>query len=288
MLGTLLEDIESGMPLADVSRRFALKMAPTQYQRPQVAPSAGNLEEAERVVEKLGIAESLKRRYARVEELQALWVPAPPKPAGGGVFAHIKPKGTVSLQGLVNHALTPITWDKFSRTVLPEATSIEALVPGHGSFIGLLTAEDKDAPPILQWDREDRRNPVSGYLYNYGSHAHRWGLVGGEYRKVTAVTLQPSMWNPGFEHHGNAAIFILDGAMDANLAGNSLGLFPEILRSELHGIRASIEAYSKSKSPSGASEGSACGISFANGNPISVRVTTPSGVVSHYRIDRWD
>lgn len=35
-------------------------MNPLQYQRPQAAPSAGNVAQAERIVEKLGIANSLE------------------------------------------------------------------------------------------------------------------------------------------------------------------------------------------------------------------------------------
>lgn len=41
MIGTLLDDIAAGLPFADVSRKFAEKMHPLQYQRPQAAPAAG-------------------------------------------------------------------------------------------------------------------------------------------------------------------------------------------------------------------------------------------------------
>lgn len=53
MIGTLLDDIASGMSFDSVSRRFAEKMHPLQYQRPQAAPSAGNIAQAEKIVEKL-------------------------------------------------------------------------------------------------------------------------------------------------------------------------------------------------------------------------------------------
>ena len=50
MIGTLLEDLAAGMPFDDVSRRFAEKMHPLLYQRPQAAPSAGNIAQAEKIV----------------------------------------------------------------------------------------------------------------------------------------------------------------------------------------------------------------------------------------------
>jgi hypothetical protein len=54
-----------------------------------------------------------------------------------------------------------MTWEKFARTMLPEALSIEAQVPaGPERFMALVTAANADAPPILQWDAEERRNPT--------------------------------------------------------------------------------------------------------------------------------
>ena len=43
MIGTLLEDLASGLDSAAIKRRFDDKMAPSQYGRAQVAPSAGNI-----------------------------------------------------------------------------------------------------------------------------------------------------------------------------------------------------------------------------------------------------
>ncbi|MVW69971.1 hypothetical protein [Bordetella sp. 15P40C-2] len=73
MLGTLLQDIAHGIPLDAVASRFAQRMHPLRYQRPQCAPTEGNIAQAEKLVEKLGIARSLKRRYARLEEIRTLW-----------------------------------------------------------------------------------------------------------------------------------------------------------------------------------------------------------------------
>ena len=70
-----------------------------------------------------------------------------------------------------------------------------------------------------------------------------------------------------------------------------MGLFPEILKSELHGVRSVIEAYSKSAKLAGRESASACGIMMASGAPLNrgaaIRVTSGS-VVSQFQIDRWD
>ena len=59
MIGTLLDDIISGMDFDDISSRFAAKMHPLQYQRPQAPPSAGNIAQAEKLIEEMKAAGSL-------------------------------------------------------------------------------------------------------------------------------------------------------------------------------------------------------------------------------------
>lgn len=288
MIGTLLEDLAAGLPVADIAAKFKAKMHPLQYQRPQAAPAAGNIAQAEKVVAQLGIAASLKRRFARLEDVAvACWRPVvrAQQPVDGGVFAHLQPKGasptTLDLPSVT------MTWEKFARTVLPEAESIELLAPSHGSYGALVTAVDPNAPPLLQWDREDQRNPVSWYVYHGGSLASAWNVTPG-YVKVTAVTLQPSMWHRALDHQGAAVFFLLDGARDLR-GGGSLALFPECLRSELHGIRSTIEAFSRAGRLEGRDEASACGLKLEKGQAwnVTVRVTNKAGRAV-FKLDRWD
>jgi len=173
MIGTLLEDLAAGMSFEDVSRRFADKMQPSRYQRAQVAPAAGAIEAAERLIASLGVAASLPRRYARLDEIDTLWKPTKlrSKSADGTVFGHLMPKGSAPNAGPMVVPPKPITWEKFRDTVLPTALSIEAQVPSESDrFMALVTAADDSAPPILQWDSVDARNQVSWY-YDTGIDA---------------------------------------------------------------------------------------------------------------------
>jgi hypothetical protein len=79
-----------------------------------------------KIVEQMGIANALRRRFARLDEIKAIWRPAAvdAAPAGAGVFAHLTPKGhgprtTLELPAII------MTWDKFHRTILPEAEAME-------------------------------------------------------------------------------------------------------------------------------------------------------------------
>lgn len=290
VVGTLLEDLAAGLDWDDVRRRFAAKMHPLQYQRPQAAPTAGNLAAAEKLVADLGVAASLRRRFARLDEVDAVWRPAPaPERPAAGVFGHLTPKGGGPAPSAAAVPVGPMTWEKFARTVLPSARSVAFHVPPSGSFTGILTAEDPDAPPVLQWDRPDRRNPFSSYVYVPWSPASRWGLRGGEWSPVAAVTLFPPHWyGQSYPHHAEGVVLVLPGAKDPDVRGNAL--FPETLRADLRPARAAVEAYAASARLGGAAEASACGYSLAKGGTWSarVRVVADTGLTAEYTLDRWD
>lgn len=262
MVGTLLDDIEAGYDFDAISRKFAEKMNPLQYQRPQAAPSSGNVAQAERIVEKLGIENSLRRRFARVEELERLWAPRSAADGKrGGVFSGVETKsGAVRRVYGVDAPATTMTFEKFKRAVLPEAQKIEFLVTGaKENFSAIITAEDMSAPPILWWDNEDRRIPFSWYVYTDGSYPGKWCLGSG-WAEVTGVVLQPNMWREGFDYKGVSVFFILSGAKDSRYKDSGNALFPEMLKADLREIRSTIEAYSKKSVLGGYDEASACGL----------------------------
>ncbi|MBK7828093.1 hypothetical protein [Nannocystis sp.] len=189
MIGTLLEDLANGLDSAAIKRRFDEKMAPSQYMRAQVAPTAGNIAQAEKVIAALKATGALDRRYARLADLTCfLWRPRPAQAnvQPGSVFGHLTPKAK-SPSGKLALPQQTLTWEKFVRTVLPEAIAIEAQVPAVSDrFMALVTAASADAPPILQWDAEGQRNPLSWY-YHAGIDAEikrRVEGAGGQYEGV--------------------------------------------------------------------------------------------------------
>lgn len=290
MIGTLLDDLKEDLPFAEVSRRFAAKMNPLQYQRPQAAPARGNIAQAEKVIEQLGAAGSLKRRYARVEEIQAIWKPRPvEQPASNGVFGHLKPKDDATPEhATIELPEVKMTWDKFLKTVLPNAWAIKYYVPhSRQNYGALVTAVDMDAPPLFQWDTPAHRNPFSWYVYHSGSTPASWRLTWG-WCPVTAICYQPSMWQDGFAQHGKSVFFILAGAKDENYKSCSNGLFPELLKSDYHSIRATIEAYSQSARLEGFEEATACGLRLQAGQAWDASFLVTGPVTAQYTLDRWD
>lgn len=291
MIGSLLEDIAAGMEFSQVSKRFADKMHPLHYQRPQAAPTAGNIAQAEKVFEQLGLAPALHRRIARFEEVPKVWEPSvqPARGAGSGLFGHLVPKVQMTVRaGSMAMPIVTMTLQKFVQTVAPDAEQLEVMLPvAHKApFIVITTAVHAEVPPIFQWD-----HPFAWYVWHEGAAPDQYGLSAG-WTEVAGVTRLPARWNDDgqrFKHQGDGLILLLKGARETRQAG--AGLFPSLLRSELHGVRATIEAHSRGAQMGGMAEGTAIGYDLRNGQgsgyPVTLRATV-GGRIHTYKIDRWD
>lgn len=289
VIAPLLEDIAAGKSFATIKRNFDAILEPLRYQRPQAAPTVGNIKAAEALFDKMGLAPSLERRFAHPDEVlhYALWRDSgEAEMVGGGVFAHLRPKAIRAVPP-VNIPVITVTWEKFARTVLPSAEQIDLSVPPRGCFLALTTAVHADAPPILKWDRDDERNPVAWYVYPGGSPAIQWGLT-ASWAKVTGIVGLPTLWGSRpVPFIGDGVILLLDGAKDTHTnVGNAL--FPECLKDDLHGVRSTIEAYSRG-AKLGRDGDAAAGYDVRKGAAINIVVRVQAaGQWTNYRIDRWD
>lgn len=297
LTGTLLEDVRAGLSVDTIKAKYEKKVAPTVYMRPTAAPSGGLIDEAEKAIAKMGLETALQRRYARLDEVEAVWVPRARQERAEvknpGLFEALRKREVHPLFAGGQNDAVRYTWEKFQKEILPEADLIEILVPTHGSFFGMLSATDPAAYPILWWDRPEARNPVNYYVLVRGDYAVNWGLKGGSYVKVNAIALDPSTWK-GMGTRDNTpkhVFMVLEGAKPSK-AAESLCLFPEDLTSSLHGYRKVIEAFNNTKQPTGAGQASACGYVTPTGRNgewpnCNLRVTNKAGTCYYVRLDRW-
>jgi hypothetical protein len=277
MLSTLFDDIIAGLPFEEIKRKWDAKMHPLKYRRPVAPPSDGQIESANKLMEKLNAAGALDRRYARLDEVQVLWQPKDAVPAAPGrPFDKLKSKLIVKP---VQLPAKRIEWREFLSILLGEA-KLEVRLRGIMPFYGLVTAVNADSPPMLQWDAEPARNPVSWYHYAYGSSSEQWGLADG-WHEVSAVMLQPHLWQrpDQFRHMGEGVFFAITGAKDANTSCGG-GYFPETLRAEFHGIRSVIEAHSRASTFAGREEGNANGVALSKNNALAFRINGAEYIVS--------
>lgn len=292
VMGSLLEDLLGGMAFDMAAKRFADKMRPDRYQRPVAPPSDGAILRAEKIFETMGLAPALRRRFAKPEDITVLaWKPPAsvltPTERKAGIFDHLRKPEPKADDGRVA-PITTMTWVKFVDKILPDARELFALIPAYGPFAAFVTAADPSAPPILQWDSPERRNQVSFYTYLFPTPHRQWGLPSEAWSPVWGISNHPAHWAGGHEHQGKVAFLLLPDARDSGEGG--LALFPENIRSELHEVRAVIEAHSKRSKLEPVDGPVAAGLMLSNRQgkkDIVLRVRSALGTAD-YRIDRWD
>jgi hypothetical protein len=283
------------LTLDDVKRRFAAKMNVTQYQRPQAAPSVGTVIAAEKLVEKLGIQSALYRRMALVDEIDAIWRPAPiaPQQRATGIFADLatkQPKPVVS--EVVNRIEQRMTWAKFARTLLPTATRIE-ISPNLQEHVGAFTtAVYPDSEPIFQWDSKEAPNKIGLYCWVYTRSPERISVPANTWVDLVAIAHSPWVADGGLSKypHLNQSLWLFPkGARETDTP--SMGLFPKFLRSELHPVRAVIEQFNRQNTLPLVDHEHAAGIlrsaTGSSCNPLVLKVHTGT-TVTQVVVDRWD
>lgn len=289
VIGPMIEGIAAGKSFAVVKAEFEKMIAPKNYMRPKAAPTAVNIARAEQLFDRLGLARSLERRFARLEDLQTIWRPTvsePAAPSRTGTFGHLKPKQPAPVSRMRLPSQT-MTWDKFRRQVMPEAEKISMTVSANGNYVALTAPTYADAQPLFKWS-----NGVAWYLYleQEQRRASSWNLAAHSRVEVTAITPLPTMWDAdkSMPFIGEGDVLILKDCRDTNNGG--LGVFPECLREDLYEVRATIEAHSKSANLTGRLMASACGYDVRKTNG-SINITlhvSVDGVWNDYTIDRWD
>ena len=155
MLGTLLNDIVTGYNFDAIKSRFENNMSAENYRRAQSAPTQRAVESAEKTIEKLGLADSLRRRYATLDELpenEFIWKSKEEKKeVKTGIFSGVQTKAVLSNEG---HSVIPqvtMTWDKFRKTILPTVDKLEVKVEGTNHLMGMVTASVPDSENIMNW-----------------------------------------------------------------------------------------------------------------------------------------
>ena len=290
-LGALMDDIISGRGLAATTRAHDERMHPLKYQRPQAPPSAGNVVQAEKIFEKLGLAAALRRKPMAFDEVKLFWRPRTslPRQPNGGVFGHLKTKDgppPATPNTVLSTGVTVMTWAKFERDVLPRALKLHLKTPPQGSYCCFTTATDPAAPPIMKWDSPEHRNPGDWFTYNPSSPPSLWGLPTLAFVEVLGLAYPPSSWTSNHESKPLRVQAILQGARIERCP--SLAIFPQSVKSELHEVRATIEAASKAGRLDPEPRQHASGYLLGGkGEATDLCVTTDVGLV-YYRIDRLE
>lgn len=246
VLLVLLDMVHEGMADDVIQAAWRPMIASDNYLRPKEAPQERLIKEAESLIAELGLEPSLDRRAARIDELlpHATWEPVK-NTEKSGVFGHLRTKEDDSADSensrtreLLRTTPKPVTWREFVGDILPTAQSVQLVTRGMVSgYGGINTAVNDDAPPIIKWDKMEKRNPFTHYVTNQLMRVTDTPLT-----DVLGVIPLPNMWSGDSTYIG--AFLPLKDTNKPDVGG--IALFPRMLIPELHQIRSVMESYSNS------------------------------------------
>lgn len=249
VMGMVMDGLIEGLSTSLLLNRLKTFTDSLNHMRPTRDARGNDVTAANEYFVENGLIPSLDRRYATLEDIKSehlLWRPTETEDkTDGSPFDHLLkgPEKKTKERKIEGKLRIPLSEFK---ALLPEFTSLEITRNNTLGFGSLVTAVYPEAKPIVVWDNDENRNPVSWFVFR-ARHArdtiHECG-------SVKAITQLPSQWS-GFEKY-DGLVFILDkpSAVKSYLNGEymtSHGLYPEILNKGLYPHRVVMENYSKEK-----------------------------------------
>ena len=270
-VGTVLSDVRDNKSFEDIQESWNNLTDPLHYMRPTAAPSAGNIAVAERLFESLGLTqEDMRRAYltpASIPDAVYMFRDRRPKPLPTpkeGIFGHIVPKNATEKQPEPNGTdeisnpdpPTTMSFSTFAKKIVPNAKKVEYKLPNEISLYFFITGLP-GTKRLMQW--HDTTNRVSWYTHTGPMYVKNFGLGAG-WTPVPYIVPFPHLWDApaattfplsedpaAFKYyhskHGFRYLIGLEGIKEAR--SSELCLFPTLLRSDFHGVRSTIERYSK-------------------------------------------
>lgn len=301
LLGSYLEMLKENKDISIIVNFMNRELATDKHKRPTAPPTDQLVETADEYMTKNNLQLSLERRHAGVHEIPFYWKPADTEDQSKrtGIFANVKTRQDIKAEEdavVKQSSVMPgvkMSWVVFKRDVLSTLTEMMLDVQYQVyPFMGLTTACHPESTPILVWDKPEERNQLSLYTYNELLPPRLMGLEHGKQSAVVGIAVLPHLMgttpDEKLNRFGKGDVVIINGCRDArDLVG--MGLFPDILRSDLLPFRKVLEAYSNNNfMPEGERNAQGLCITEALTVPITFVTTSKAGVKRRYQIDRFE
>lgn len=156
-IGTLLINISEGMDLDVAVKKYEVIVAPANYKRPQAIFTKKMLEEAKKTIDELGYADSLGRRYAKLDDITVNNILFSNKDSAkriGSMDIFEEMSKEVAVNPKKFSKVEEISANDFVTNILPTAKELEVFLENkHASnMVSLIAPENKDSKSMFKWD----------------------------------------------------------------------------------------------------------------------------------------
>ena len=155
-IGTLLTDISEGVDIDRAVRSYEAIVAPANYKRPKAIFTKRMLEDAKKTISDLGYMDSLKRRYATLDDITVNNIlfsnrDSAKRISGADIFDEMA--ASVAVNPKKFNKVEEINIENFIENVLPTAQEIEVLFENKlaSNMVSLIAPENKDSKTMFKW-----------------------------------------------------------------------------------------------------------------------------------------
>lgn len=156
-IGTLLTDISEGIDLDRAVKSYEAIVAPANYKRPKAIFTKRMLEDAKKTISDLGYMDSLKRRYATLDDITVNNIlfsnrDSAKRISGTDIFDEMA--ASVAVNPKKFNKVEEISIENFINNVLPTAQEIEVLFENKlaSNMVSLIAPESKDSKTMFKWN----------------------------------------------------------------------------------------------------------------------------------------
>lgn len=156
-IGTLLVNISHNMDLDEAVRKYEAIVAPTNYKRPKPIFTKRMLEDAKKTITDLGYADSLKRRYATIDDITVnniLFADRNTKNRMGSMDVFDELEHETAINPKVFSKVEEVKIEDFVNNILPSSQEIEVFLENkhRNNFVSLIAPEIKDSKTMFKWN----------------------------------------------------------------------------------------------------------------------------------------
>jgi len=157
LIGVLCSDLAEGVEINKACQTWNKRVDPVNYMKTTAPITKKQIAEAQKFVEEHNYIESFNRRFATIDDILVDEIKHINSGNGeiksASIFDNVKATSTKHKKSEFKN-VEEISIEKFMTDVLPNATSIEALLTNkhENNLVSLTTADIPDSKPMFKWD----------------------------------------------------------------------------------------------------------------------------------------
>lgn len=153
-IGTLLIDLSESVGLEVAVTKYEKVVAPENYKRPMAIYTEAMKKDARETVDKLGLTQSLGRKFAHIEDIDisnVIWASGDSKKVMTDAFDLLD--GTTKVDTKSYDGADEMTIEDFLKNVVPNATKMELLLEnGHNNnLVSLIAPINPGSKTLFKW-----------------------------------------------------------------------------------------------------------------------------------------